>query len=340
MNLRGMVRHIVQPRVILPVVLTAALLAVALNLGDLGQVLGRIQAIPIWVMAIALAMAVTYLGVKCWQLHYLLGHLRLHPGVHRLALAFSVGELAVTLPFGIFAQNWVLSMTSHDDATRFGRTSSATVVMLLSETVVVLLFLAVVGIPSWPELRPIAAVFAFGLLLLVYLALRFGHLTGHLQRHTQRAWLLKVLGQLDDLIKGLKTEFRPRLLSVTLITTAVYLAALSVAFVFVGRSVGVVHLSWLDATTIYAFSLAAVLIFGGLLSQIGTVEVLGIGAAQAWGLSLTDGLALMLGFRVVWTGAIWLVNLPLMFILWRTLKPAGEVRRAPASTDDFEKAID
>src|SRR5690625_311931 len=115
MSLRGAVRHIVQPRIILPVLLTAALLAVAFNLGDLGKVLGRIQTIPIWVMAVALAMAVAYLGVKCWQLHYLLSHLRLHPGAHRLVLAFSVGELAVTLPFGIFAQNWMLSATSQDD---------------------------------------------------------------------------------------------------------------------------------------------------------------------------------------------------------------------------------
>src|SRR5690625_1543055 len=77
MSLRGVVRTLVQPRVILPVLLTAALLAVAFNLGDLGQVLGRIQAIPVWVMAVALAMALAYLGVKCWQLHYLLNHLRL-----------------------------------------------------------------------------------------------------------------------------------------------------------------------------------------------------------------------------------------------------------------------
>jgi small basic protein len=340
MNLRGAVRQVVQPRFILPVLLTAALLAVAFNLGDLGQVLGRIQIIPIWVMAVALAMAVAYLGVKCWQLHYLLNHLKLHPGAHRLVLAFSVGELAVTLPFGIFAQNWILSVTSRDDTSRFGRTSSATVVMLLSETVVVLLFLAVVGIPRWPELRPVAALFAFGLVVTVYLALRFGHLTEHLHHRTRRDWLRKVLRQLDELISGLKSELRPRLLAVTLASSALYLAALTVAFMFVGRSMGVAHLSWLAAASIYAFSLAAVLIFGGLLSQIGTVEVLGIGAAQAWGLSLTDGLALMLGFRVVWTGAIWLVNLPLMFVLWRTLKPSEKVRRASASTEDFEKAID
>lgn len=339
MTLRPLLRAALQPRVILPLLLTAALLAVALSLGDLGQVLGRIQSIPVWVMAVALAMAIAYLVIKCWQLHYLLNHLKLHPGLHRLVLAFSVGELAVTLPFGIFAQNWMLSATSRGES-RFGRSSSATVVMLLAETVVVLLFLAVVGIPRWPQLRPVAALFAFGLLLVVYLALYFGHLTRYLHRRVKRESMRKVLAQLDDLIDGLKAEYRPRLLAVILLSTAVYLGALGVAFMFVGQSMGVPHLSYLTAATIYAFSLAAVLIFGGLLSQIGTVEILGIGAAQAWGLSLTDGLALMLGFRVVWTGAVWLVNLPLVFVLWRTLKPADRVARASDSSDSLEKVVD
>ncbi|MDN5874436.1 MAG: lysylphosphatidylglycerol synthase domain-containing protein, partial [Sinobacteraceae bacterium] len=206
------VRMVLRPRVILPVLLTAALLAVALSLGDLGKVLSRIQAIPIWVMAVALGMAIAYLVVKGWQLHLLLNHLKLHPGLHRLVLAFSVGELAVTLPFGIFAQNWMLSATA-DGESQFGRSSSATVVMLLVETVVVLLVLAVVGIPRWPQLRPIAAVFAFGLLLLVYLALRFGHLAEHLHRRIHGKILRKGLAQLEDLIHGLQTVYQPKLIA-------------------------------------------------------------------------------------------------------------------------------
>ncbi|MDN5865685.1 MAG: flippase-like domain-containing protein [Gammaproteobacteria bacterium] len=337
MNLRHALRMVLQPRVILPVLLTAALLAVALSLGDLGKVLIRIQSIPIWVMAVALGMAIAYLAIKGWQLHILLNHLKLHPGFHRLVLAFSVGELAVTLPFGIFAQNWVLSATGGGES-KFGRSSSATVVMLLVETVVVLLVLAVIGIPRWPQLRTVAAVFAFGLLLLVYLALRFGHLTERIHPRIHGKVLRKGLNQLEDLIQGLQTVYQPKLIAATLLSAVVYLAALTVAFMFVGRSVGIPHLGFLTAATIYAFSLAAILLAGGMLSQIGTVEVLGIGAAQAWGLSLTDGLALMLGFRIVWTGAIWLVNLPLMIVLWRTLKPAEKVKKL--SADDFEKAAD
>lgn len=75
-----------------------------------------------------------------------------------------------------------------------------------------------------------------------------------------------------------------------------------------------------------------------MLSQIGTVEVLGMSAAQAWGMSLTDGLALMLGFRIVWTGAVWLINLPLVIVLWKTLKPAE--KRASLSVDSVKETSD
>jgi len=307
-----------RPGVVLPVLLSAALLAAALSLGDLATVVDRVKVIPVATMVFALAMAIIYLAVKCWQLHLLLRHVDLHPGWQRLALAFAVGELALTLPLGIFAQNWMLSITARGQP-HFGRSSSATVVMLILETVVVLLVLAVIGIPRWPQLQPIAAVFAFGLLGFSYLAVRHGQLAERLPRHTQRRLLRKALVQLYGLVRGLHRIYQPRLLAIALLATGTYLAALALAFWVVGRSMGIPDLSLTAAATIYAFSLAVVLVFGSIFSQIGLVEVVGIGAAQAWGLDLTDGLALMLGFRLVWTGAMWLVNLTLVLILWRRL---------------------
>src|SRR5699024_847123 len=149
-----------------------------------------------------------------------------------------------------------------------------------------------------------------------YLALHFGHIAEHLPHRTRRKTVRRILNQLDDLIRGLQHMYQLRLLLITLFSTAAYLLALATAFTVVGRNMGIPQLDFLAAATIYAFSLAVVLMFGGPFSQIGLVEVLGIGAAQAWGLSLTDGLALMLGFRLVWTGAIWLISLPAILVLW------------------------
>lgn len=314
----SVLRTVINPGIVLPVLLSSALLALALTLGDLGEVLGRVQGIPLWVMAFALAMAVVYLAIKGWQLHLLLGRVNLHPGWRRLVLAFAVGELALTLPLGIFAQNWMLSVTARGEP-HFGRSSSATVVMLLAETLVVLLVLAVIGIPRWPLLQPLAVFCAAGLLVCGFLALRFGHLAEHLPRRPRHRSARKVLAQLNGFVRGLRRMYEPRLLVVTLLSTAAYLCALALAFTVVGRNMGIPHLEFVTAATIYAFSLAVVLMLGGVLSQIGLMEALGMGAALAWGLSLTDALALMLGFRLVWTGSMWLVNLPLVFVLWRRL---------------------
>lgn len=315
---KSRIRATLRPGIVLPVLLSAALLALAISLGDLGAVTSRVQSIPLRTMAIALVLAFIYLAIKCWQLHLLLRHVRLHPGWRRLVLAFAVGELSLTLPLGIFAQNWMLSVTARGQP-QFGRSSSATVVMLIAETAVVLLVLAMIGIPNWPQLQPLAALFAAGVLGLTYLALRFGHLAEHLPGRARNRLLRNALVQLKDLIHGLQRLYHPRLLLVTLLSTTAYLMALAVAFTLVGRNMGLMHLSFAAAASIYAFSLAVVLIFGSFLSQIGLIEVLGIGAAQAWGLGLTDGLALMLGFRLVWTGSIWLINLPAVIILWRRL---------------------
>lgn len=334
MNLRRAFGFLGHPALVVPILLAGALLAVAFKLGDLGRVLGRVQAIPLWVMVFALAMGAIYLVLKGWQLRLLLANLGLDLGWRRLALAFAVGELAVTLPFGIFAQNWVLTRTG---VARFGRSSAATVVMLLTETVVVLVLLAVAGIPRWPQVRPVAAVFLAGVVALVIGVLLFEHVADRLARRVRQPLLHRALREVFEMIRGLHRLSDPRLLAVNLLLAAAYLGALAFAFLAVGRSVGV-RVDYLSAATIYAFSLAVVLLCGGLVTQIGTVEVLGMGAAQAWGIGFTDGLALMLGFRLVWTGAMWLLNLPVVLVLWRSIRPQAGAASVPV--DDLEEARD
>ena len=331
MKLRHRLRASLRPAFILPLLLAAALLLVAFKLGDLGNVLHRIQTLSVYTMGFALLMGLCYLALKFWQLHHLLGGLDLHPGWKRLCLAFSVGELALTLPFGIFAQNWILSQRRDE---HFGRSSAATVVMLLVEALALLVFLAVVGVPGWPELSPVAAAFAAGLVVLVMAVLRFERLARHLVRRVRQPLVHRVLVELLELLVGLKRLSNPRVLAVNVVVAGLYLAALTLAFTTVGHDVGLPRLSYLGASSIYAFSLAVVLICGGLVSQIGTLEILGMGAAQAWGFSFTEGLALMFGFRIVWTGVMWLINLPIVVILWRSLAAA------PESADDLEEAPD
>lgn len=298
-----------------PVVLAGALFFLALRLGDPAHTLGEVRALPLPALATALGLALVYLGLKAWQLHLLLADLGIHPGGRRLGLAFAVGELALTLPFGLFAQNWVLARTGR---AHFGETAAATVVMLLVEIVVVLLVLAVFGIRGWPAVRVAALVAAAGLCVLLFFVLRFQPGVRRLARRLQQPLLHRALTALIDLLCGLERLSSPRVLGINVAVASAYLAALVLAFMVVGQHVGVAQFGFLMAATTYAFALAVVFLTGGLVSQIGTVEVLGMSAAQAgFGISYADGLTLMLGFRIVWTGAMWLCNLPVVVLLWR-----------------------
>ncbi|MFI4887269.1 MAG: lysylphosphatidylglycerol synthase domain-containing protein [Burkholderiales bacterium] len=301
--------------VVAPVVLAGALFFIAIKLGDPARALPQIRRLPPWVLVAALAMAIVYLGLKAWQLHLLLANLGIRPDWRRLGLAFAVGELAVTLPFGIFAQNWVLARTGR---AHFGETAAATVVMLLVEIMIVLLLLAVVGIRGWPVVRPIAIAAAVALFLLVAFVLHFEATVRRLAQRFRQPALHRALTAAIDLICGMERLSNMHLLAINFAIAAAYLGALVVAFMIVGQHVGVARFGFLMAATTYAAALAVVFLTGGLVSQIGTVEVLGMGAAQAaWGIPYAEGLALMLGFRVVWTGAMWLCNLPIVVLLWR-----------------------
>ena len=162
----GELSWLLGPKIILPFLLTVALLTVALKIGDVGQVIPRMRTMPLWIICFALVMAATYLFLKGLQLHLLLGNLGAHPNTKHFLLAYSIGELAVTLPLGVFLQNWVLSTTG---SVHFGRSSAATIMMLLLETAAVLLYLAVAGIPRWPEVRPVAVLVLTGMALVVFI---------------------------------------------------------------------------------------------------------------------------------------------------------------------------
>lgn len=311
-------RTLLKPKMFVPLVLTGALLFVAFSLGNVGQVLDRLRAIPLASLAIALGFAAAYLVLKALQLRHLLGRLGAPMEWRLFLLAYAVGELAANLPLGIFAQNWVLS---RQPRTRFARSSAATSYMLLSELGVALLLVAVVGIPGWAWTRAVAALVLVGTVGLLYVLIRFEPLLQRRAGRSKRKWLHTAIDNATDLVNGLRRLSRWRVLVVNVLLVSAYLGVLACAFVVVGRSMGVQPLHYLQAAVVYAFSLAAVLMGGGIVGQVGSMEVLGMKAAHQWGVGYTDGLALMLGFRLVWIGSIWLLAGPVVLWLRRLLKP-------------------
>lgn len=320
MKMKQAWRSLLHPRVVLPVLLAAALLMVAFSLGDLGQVVSRVKVVPVGSMLLVLGFAALYLLLKGLQLHLLLNDLEAHPGWRRFALAFAVGELALTFPLGIFAQNWVLAGKRD---MHFGRSSAATVIMLVMEVVVSLLWLAVGGMPGWTPVRPVAIAILVGMLVFGFALLQFRLLDRLAARMAHRR-VHRMLGEGVGLLQGLEKLGKWRVFGINLLITPAYLAALAAAFWVMGHGMGLDMLSYREASTIYAAALASVLVSGGLFGQIGMVEVVGMGAATAWGLGYTNGLALMLGFRLAWTGAMWLLNGTVVVALWRSVRLSAD----------------
>jgi hypothetical protein len=317
-------RAVLKPQVILPVLLAAALLVFAFSLGDLGKVVARLRDLPLRVLGISIGGAAVYLGCKAVQLRLMLRRIDVCIPPRPFWLAFAVGELTVTLPLGLFSQNWVLSASRR---VHVGRSSAATVMMLLVEIATVFLFLAVIAIPGWSEVRWISVALLVVFASAVAAALLFEDRARKLPDRFHREWVKKIAKGAIELLDGLRKLCTPHTIAVSLVLAAIYLGALATAFWQVGRGMHVQHLSYLDATTIYMFSLAVILIGAGLISQIGTVDLLGMVIARAWGIGYTDGLAMMLGFRIVWTGSIWLLCLPIVGATWREMPTKSNKRK-------------
>ncbi|HEX5353553.1 MAG TPA: lysylphosphatidylglycerol synthase domain-containing protein [Rhodanobacteraceae bacterium] len=325
-------RGLLKPQVVLPVLLAGALLVFAFKLGNLHQVMSRLNRLSLTVLGIALASAACYLGCKALQLKLMLTRIGVPMPARPFWLAFAVGELTVTLPLGLFSQNWVMSASRRVDV---GRSSAATVMMLLAEIAAVFLFLAVVGIPGWGQLR-FAAVGALAFFVaLVCGLLLFEHKARQLVSHIRHPRAKQVADAGLELLGGLRRLSTAPVLTISLILAAIYLGSLTFAFWFVGRGMAVHDLHYLTASRIYLFALAVILVGGGLFSQIGTVDVLGMMAARACGIGYTDGLAMMLGFRIVWTGSVWLLCLPIVGMMWRAIprhghRPSGDGGEKPS----------
>ncbi|ODU93968.1 MAG: hypothetical protein BGP23_05995 [Lysobacterales bacterium 66-474] len=309
-------RALLKPQVILPVLLAVALLVFAFSLGDVRTVIARVGKLPMHVLWISLASAACYLACKAAQLKLMLTQIDVRIPARPFWLAFAVGELTVTLPLGMFSQNWVLSAARR---VHIGRSSAATVMMVLAEVAVVFLFLAVAGIPGWPDTRPLAVALLVAIGLALLGLLLFEHRAHALVPRLRHRWARRGAEAGLEMLGGLRKLSTPVMLAISIVLAAVYLGALTYAFWFVGRGMGVHHLDYLTSTTIYMFSLAVILVGAGLFSQIGTVELLGMLAARAWGIGYTDGLAMMLGFRIVWTGSMWLLCLPIVALMWREM---------------------
>ena len=318
--MRNLLTTLTQPRILIPVLISAALLAFVLTISDAAAVMGKIQGIPIGIMALALGLAVLYLVLKGFLWHYFMNVIQISISWRQLVLAFAVGEIAVSLPAGIYAQNYVLRRVAGAD---FSRSSAATTALLAGEATISMVVLAIFGIPGWDWLRPaIIGLFAVSAVVVAILlgVRQVRDLAGRLLRMGP----LRTIGpEFLEMVESARMLLTPRVALHSIPVIAAYLLELVAAFYLVAHGVGVTALTFLQATTVYLFALAVVLV-SPISSHLGVVEAGGLGAMHAWGYSSTEGIAALLGFRLVWTGAVWLVCIPVVVLLHREFLDAGK----------------
>lgn len=315
-----------RPRVLIPVVLAVALLAFALSISDLGRVWAGISRIPLHTLAAALLLAFVYLALKGIQFRFLLNRLGIAVPWRTLVLAFVIGEMTLTVPSGIYLQNYVLRRTG---MAGFARSSAATTMTLVIEAALVLLALLVLPVPGWNWIRPLA--FAAVTVLIgggLFAGARAGD--DHVMTWLQQGRFARLGRALAGFVESMRQLSNPAAMLPAGLLATLYMFALTAVFVLAAHGAGIARLDFPEAISIYAFSLAVTLMLGGVLSQLGVVEVAGMGAAHAWGYGISDGLSMLLGFRLVWMGSIWLLCAPSAWVL------RGELRRSGA--DDAEKA--
>ncbi len=315
-----MLKTLTQPKILIPVLLSAALLAFVLTVSDAAAVMGQIRGIPLPVMALSLALAILYLALKGFLWHYLMGVIHISIGWKQLALAFVVGEMAVSLPAGIYAQNYLLRRIAGAD---FSRSSAATSALLVGEAAISMVVLAIFGIPGWDWLRPAVAGLFAAAAVVVAVLFRVRPVQKLADRLLRFGPLRTVGPEFLEMFDAARLFFSIRVALRSVPTIALYLVALVTAFHLVAHGVGVATLTFVQAVTVYLFALVVVLI-SPISSHLGVVEAGGLGAMHAWGYSSTQGIAALLGFRLVWTGAVWLVCTPVVVLLRKQLTEADK----------------
>lgn len=308
------------PRIVVPTLLSLALLAFALGITDLPRVLERLLEVPLTAVATVLGLTLVYLVLKGTQLRILLHHLDIRVPWRPLVLAFAIGEMTLTIPSGIYAQNYVLQRLG---LAGFARSAAATTATLAIEGAILIAVLAAVGIPGWFWLRPLLLAFCALAALVIAAMAHSTWLSQQMSRLAEGGRLAKPARGLLEIIDGVRAMLVPRVLIPCALLGLVYMGALVDGLRVVAQGTGLVGVTFLQAASIYFFSLGIAMTMGGVLTQLGVIEVAGLGAAKAWGYNLSDALAMLLGFRVLWMGWIWVVCGGTSAALWRQFRHSG-----------------
>lgn len=337
-------RKLLRPRVVIPAVLGAGMVVALFTLADARKVLDVILGFRHSYLLYFFGLMVIYEIVRCAQWHYLLRSLGIRAPLRSQIFAFAVGEITKSLPIGNYFQNYMLRQSQ---GTEFGLSSAATSLILLTEVVVSLAGVEILGLTDWNGWLRVT------ILVGVAIALVVGFIVAQLFRQGSasnrwRIWAVRhpsmrrVVEELDHFRQGIGTIARPRVLSIQTLLSAMYLSAAAVGLYVLAKGAGADDISLGEAMAVYFFSLAIGLIVP-IPVDIGLIEFSGIGAFLAIGVGRDIAIGIMLLNRILSLIAATLIAIIVMLCLPGELRAAlrgapreASARKSPTATTSSE----
>jgi uncharacterized protein (TIRG00374 family) len=329
-------RSLLRPKVVIPTVLGLALIGALLGVSDLGQVVAAIGRLRGGSVLAFFALMLLYEVIRGLQWHVLLRALDVRVPLEAEAFSFLLGEATKTAPIGNYFQNYLLSRVEGED---FGQTSATTTLIVLIEVALSLVVVAIVGIDGWGWLRPLILIGlpAFG--VVAWLVHRvYGH-AGPPAWLRRRAVARPLLDELGRFRRGVATLIRPGVLAVATALGAAYLLTAGAALYVAALGLGIETFSFAQMLALYLFSLAAGLIVP-LPVDLGVVEVSGVGALVASGLSRELAVSLMLVNRLLSVGSALVIATAAMPFLRDELRLALRERSERAASPICDRGQD
>ena len=291
----GILRRILRPRLIIPLVFGLVLLGVVLSLGDRKRVGDAVATFSPGLAALFFLTIVLYEGLHGLQWVYFLRQLKV-PGTWREAVvAFVGGEATESLPIGIYFMNYLLE---REEGVSVAYSAVATLAGILLEVAFCMLYLAIVGLDSWTWLRPLIVGGGAVVFLATLIAWKLSGLV-HLPRRLLRQRLVQWLSeQVRSSGKGAARLLGQHRLLPGFLLTALYLPAGGTAYFIIMQALGVDQVSYWQALSAYLFALSSGLILP-VPTEVGVAELTGLGALHALGVETTTAVTVVLMFRLL-----------------------------------------
>lgn len=311
MTISKTMSKVLRPSILIPAVLSVALVAALLAFGNVTAVVTLMSSFRRGYLIAILLLLLAYQGVQYLQWHGLLRSLGIHVPQRAQLFAFLVGAATKILPIGNFFENYLLLRAGGTD---FGLSSSATLLGVLIEVAVSLAGLVILGLDHWVWLRPLILIGLAIFLPGAWLAYKHHH------AGTLPAWLSQhrvvrlAMDELRQFRQGAAALLHPAVLIRATVLGAVYLLLAGTALYVVVRGLGIGGISFEQVLAVYFFSLAFGLIFP-LPIDIGVTEISGVGALLAIGVDKSAAVSVMLIMRVFSVGVALLVGVAAMIAM-------------------------